>query len=121
MISSYSMKAMEPGDLTNLLIEECLDDIPTGIDTIEDMVFAQRRLGEITNLYSYMMSCLAQFKIWVKVSKSQGQKEETDAMIMRRDSVEIITKVLDQQYAALSRMLTIKQEINNELKMTGGV
>ena len=120
MVSPYEMKKMDPEKLAMMLTEECSTKLPSMIDSIDDMVTAQRQLGEITNMYSYMMSCLTLFKIWTKELK-KVDKDEGDRMAMRRDVIDDMTKVVNSRYNGLSRMLSVKQEINKELGMTGGI
>ena len=115
-----TMKNMDPEELNADLIEEYVHEIPVSIETIEDMTKAGRLMGILTNNYAYLLAALNPFKIWVKAAKASEDKKEYEKMVMRRDSVEAIVDILKQQYNALSRLITIKQEINNELKMTDG-
>ena len=118
-LTPETMKIMDPEELSSDLIEEYVHEIPTNVDSIYDMMQAGSMLGMLSNQYSYMLSTLNIFKIWTKLAKKDS-KEEYEKMAMRRDAVETIVDILKQQYNAISRMITIKQEINNELKMTDG-
>lgn len=119
-LTADTMKDMDPEELNADLIEEYVHEIPTSIDTIEDMAKIGKLMGMLTNNYSYLLAVLNTFKIWTKIAKASEDKVAYTNMAMRRDSVEAIVSILQQQYNALSRLITIKQEINNELKMTDG-
>ena len=112
------MKTADPELLNRSLIENYIQEIPVSIETVDDMIYAGHMMAMITNDYSYLLGVLSTFKIWAKIAKVNGSKAEYNDMVMRRDSIETIVDILKQQYSALSRLITIKQEINNELKMT---
>lgn len=114
------MKVLDPEELSFDLIEEYIHDIPLSVETAEDMAWAGCLMGTLTNQYSYLTSAHNMFKIWTKMAKASGDKTEYENMAMRRDTIEVIAKILKQQYDSLSRLITIKQEINNELRMTDG-
>lgn len=115
------MKTMDPEKLNEALVASYIRTIPISIDNIDDMMAAGRLLAMLTNDYSYLYGTLSTFKIWTKLAKANESKEKYAEMVMRRDTLEAITDILKQQYNAVSRLITTKQEINNELKMTGGV
>lgn len=119
-LTTDTMKNMDPEELNADLIDEYVHEIPVDIESIEDMAKAGHLMGILTNNYSYMVATLNTFKIWTKIAKLSEDKKEYEKMVMRRDSVEAIVDILKQQYLAVSRLITIKQEINNELKMTEG-
>ena len=119
-LTPETMKNMDPEELNADLIEEYVHEIPTDVESVDDMVRAGHLMGILTNNYSYMLATLNTFKIWTKNCKLADDKKEYEKMAMRRDSVEAIVEILKQQYNAVSRLITIKQEINNELKMTEG-
>lgn len=115
------MRLKEPEELNNLLIVDYSKEIPTNLESASDMTKAGSLLGKLTNDYTYLMAALSYFKIWVKQSKQSGNKKEAEDMIMRRDCLQTACDVTKQQYNAISRMITTKQEINNELRMTDGM
>jgi hypothetical protein len=112
------IKQMDPEELNSILLKTFVKPIPISIENIEDMNTAGRLMASLTNDYSYLSGVLSSLKISAKIAKSQGSKVEYNEMVMRRDCVDIIVDIVKQQYSALSRLITIKQEINNELKMT---
>lgn len=111
------MLIAEPLVLNSYLVENFVEKIPESLDTIEDMEEAGHLLGKTTNNFTYLMATLNTFKIMVKKIKATGTKPEADEMITRRDIIQIVADISKQQYNAISRMITVKQEINNELKM----
>ncbi len=119
-LTPETMKGMDPEELNSDLIEEYVHEIPINIESVDDMARAGRLMGILTNNYSYMLATLNTFKIWVKIAKKAEDKSEYEKMVMRRDSVEAIVDILKQQYSAVSRLISVKQEINNELRMTDG-
>jgi len=120
MLQISEMRQMEPEKLNDLLAKEYSILIPTSIENASDMSQAGSMLGKLTNNYVYLMSALSYFKIWVKQCKQNGNKEETELMMMRRDCVQTACDVIKQQYNAISRMITVVQEINYELRFTDG-
>lgn len=119
-LTPETMRGMDPEELNSDLIEEYVHEIPINIESVDDMARAGRLMGILTNNYSYMLATLNTFKIWVKIAKKAEDKSEYEKMVMRRDSVEAIVDILKQQYSAVSRLISVKQEINNELRMTDG-
>lgn len=114
------MKTMDPEELTERLIREFYIAVPEEIDSVETMSLAGNMLGELTNNYSYLSSMLALFKVAVRVAKKKKDKELTEDMISKRDTLEVILDMVKQQYAAVSRMLSTRQMVINELRMNEG-
>jgi len=120
MLTIDLMKTMEPDVLDKTLTEIYTHTVPICIDTIEEMVDAGKLMSTIANEYSFLMSALSSFKIMTKVLKENKDKDASK-MAMRRDSIESAVERLKFQYGAISRLITIKQQINYELKMTGAM
>lgn len=119
MLQIQEMRHAEPEELNRILTKEYLVFIPTNIESAADMSTAGSMLGKLTNNYAYLMAALSYFKIWVKQCKQYKSKEEAELMMMRRDCIQTACDVIKQQYNAISRMITVKQEINNEFRMGG--
>ncbi len=115
-----NMKTMDPEELTERLIREFYIAVPEEVDSVETMSLAGNLLGELTNNYSYLSSMLALFKVAVRVAKKKKDKELTEDMISKRDTLEVILDMVKQQYAAVSRMLSTRQMVINELRMNEG-
>ena len=112
---------MDPCELNLWLVETFPCEIPTCIDSVEAFTKAGNLLGDLTNKYTYLASTLSFLKIETKNEKRKGKGQDADDMMLRRDAFQNMTDIIKQQYNAVSRIITVKQEINNELKMTGGI
>lgn len=108
---------MEPIILANTLASKYCVDIPTDINDYVAMTKAGSMLGQLTNSYSYLISILTVMKVIVRQTKRNGTKEDYETMVARRDVIQDITDLVKQQYQAISRMITVKQEINKEMQM----
>lgn len=111
--------------------------IPVRIETPQDMQFAGELLGRITNAYSYLAEVDAKLAVYVKAAKQncimkpkgkdetvekiqeyQRLKDNYEMMALRRNAVSSFVEILKQQYNCISRMITVKIEINKEIKMS---
>lgn len=95
-------------------------NIPAGLESIEDMQTAGRLLGKLSNDYSYLAMLLSYSKAFVRAEKRKGKDFKTsyEDMIDKRDIIDEMTSVVKMQYQAISRMITVKQEIQEELNMS---
>lgn len=93
--------------------------IPNGLETIDDMKTAGKLLGQLTNDYAYLVQLLSRAKAYVRAEKRKGKdaKISYEDMIDKRDAIDEMTSVVKMQYQAVSRMITVKQDIQNELNM----
>ena len=103
-------------EVAKKLAKICYMEIPTEITSIEAMTTAGTLLGELTNRYSYLSSLHMLVKAICRVYKKQS-KELWDEMVAKRDALEEACKMTLQQYQAISRMISTKQEINKEINM----
>ena len=110
---------MELNDL-NKWLETFRVEIPSIIETIEDMQQAARLLARLTNIYSYFMSLGVYAKIAVRAEKKKGKenKEVYELMIDRQYAISSAIDTTKMAYNCLSRLITIKQEINKEINMS---
>ena len=110
-ISKYSVKeilAEEPYHLMELFRNEYGYDIPETIDTVEDM----RMAGKLLSSYA---------KLDVRTARrDKNNKQKVEDAIDRKNVIDTFGEAVGLKYKAISRMLTIKQQINEELKMTDG-
>jgi len=111
----------DPYILMTKLREEYNFKIPETLETIEDLKNAGKLIGKLANTYSYLAQLSAYAKISVRNAKKKKlSKEEIDDAIDRKAVIDTFTNTIEMQYKAISRILTIKQQINEELKMTDG-
>ena len=109
----------DPVELLNLFKSEYNYQIPETLDSIQDLKQAGRLIGKLMNAYSYMAQLSVYAKIAVRDAKrNKLSKDEIDTAIDRKAVIDVFVETLSMQYKAISRVLTIKQQINEELKMT---
>ena len=113
---------MEPKKLVGWLDDNFNDTVMSDIQTVEELDIAKCSLSMLTNKYSYLVSMALFAKIAVRELKRKGKefKEQHEDMIDRRDVIEEMSKIVLQQYNTISRMITVKLEVNKELNMNMG-
>ena len=111
---------MTPINLAIWLEKEYASTLPSNIDSMEEMKKVNTQLSRLANSYSFVMQLLTYTKIQVRQEKRKGKenKENYEDMIDRRDTLQNTADILKMQYQTLSRMITVKKEINDELRMS---
>lgn len=115
-----SVLNMDPYEMIHWITEEFSIDIPPEITTIEDMDEAARLLLKISGMYSYLCTLLSYAKIETRNKKRSGDKIAYEDMVDRKEIIQNMVDVVKQQYAAVSRSVTIRMENNRELQMVAG-
>ncbi len=87
--------------------------------TMEDMERAGKDLIKLTADYVYLSDLLSWGKALTREAKRTLPKSDYEDMVDKRDSVERKLDSIKQAYTGISRAVTIKQENNQELRMTG--
>ena len=118
---------MQPNNLFTMSNTEIIDklrgtiieDIPRGIKTEEDLRRLEYLLGKLANDYVYLISMTNYARNYVRQLKRKGKEYqvEYEDMMDKRESLESIASAVKLQYKAVSRMLTIKIELEEENKM----
>ena len=111
---------MNPRDLASVLAATFIYDVPESIDTADDMSEIGKMLSNTSNQYSFLNSLLSLSKIHCREAKRLGVKSTYEDAVDKREIINNTVESVKVRYKTLSRMITIKQEINNELKMTDG-
>lgn len=113
---------MDPDALEDWLSEYTIE-IPTAIETIEDMQLASRLLSRLASSYVYLNSLGVYAKNAVRREKKKGKenKEVYEALIDRQNAIDTTTESVKMLYNCLSRLITIKQEINREINMSNQI
>ena len=118
--------SMNSYDMIDYLTETFLVEIPTSINSIEDMNRASKLLLKL----SYMSSLLSYIKLTTRDAKRQLDKLDAkdpqkaeyktyyEDMVDKKEIIKNITECVDQEYSAISRAVTIKIESNKELSMS---
>lgn len=112
--------AMTPMDFTKWAIEEFHMEIPTSIHTIDDANMVGELLAMSSNKYFYLCELQGQLKILSREAGRQGNKVLKEDIIDKQNLVDEIGKATKQQYQTLSRMITVRYNNLEELKMTDG-
>ncbi len=108
---------MEPKALLEWLIKEFHVEQPKEILTVDDMQLASALLLQLSSYYSYLCALLSYAKIATRESKRSGEKALHEDMVDKKDIIQNMTDAVKQQYASISRAVTIHQENNTELRM----
>lgn len=109
---------LDPADLLVWLNDNFLENIPTSVTNIEDLKRSGELLGKLTNIYSYLNSLSLFAKLKVReAKKDKTNKEEIDKAIDRRDIITSYAETIKCQYNAVSRMVTVKKQIDDEMRM----
>ncbi len=108
---------MDPAELLNWLTKEFSVQIPGEILTAEDMDNAAKTLLQLSNAYSYLCTLLSYAKIETRQQKRYGEKEDYEDMVDRKEIIQNMVDCIKQNYAAVSRSVTIRIENNQELRM----
>ena len=121
MVNIFTIAQMNPEELVQYLIGAYAKEIPSAMETQEDLSNANIMLGQIANEKTFLYSLLAYLKTRARTERGKGKENKNTAeeMAMRRDAVELVLEAVKNQYDAVSRMLTVKQMKNDELKMSG--
>ena len=110
---------MEPFEMTEKLTDSFSYDLPEFLDTPEDLRNAGRLLGELCAAYSYLIQLASYGKLLVRdLKRTKTDKATIDNAIDRRDVINNMAEIIKLQYNTVSRMVSIKQQINYELKMS---
>jgi hypothetical protein len=124
-INNEQILSMEPTKLQDWLDKEfeLTKPIPAEISTVEDMQTAEKMIAKLTNRLSYLSSLGVYAKFAVRSSKRKGKefKTEWEDMVDRQTAINTAENTIRQQYTALSRMITVKQEINKEIYMSENI
>lgn len=112
-----TLLSMRPMDLADWLTENFTRELPQAILSAEDMDNASQLLLKLANTYSYLNSLLAYAKLAMRETKRNGNREAYEDMYDRKEAIQNATESVKQQYAAVSRAVTIRMENNRELMM----
>ena len=112
-----SLLVKTPKELFQFLFKTFKTEIPQTILTINDMNNASQLLLKLTSDFSYLVALSAYAKLCVRDAKRNKSKEEWEDMVDRKEVIDKVTEMVKQNYTAVSRAVTIKQENNKELFM----
>ncbi len=110
---------IEAQELIERLGQEFTVHLPASIETVEDMSNAAKILSFCASAYSYLtqMKLLANTQKRI-LKKDKTRKEEYEDAVAKEAIFKDFAEIVKTNYAACSRLLTIKQQVNDELKMS---
>lgn len=94
-----------------------LEYIPGKVETAEDMDRIAGLLPTIVNKYSFLMSILSSLKVSIRNEKRDGDKKKAEDLIDKQTILSNAVDILKMQQKTLSRIITIKQMVNEEMNM----
>ena len=120
-MSGNDLIAMSPIDMIKYLTTTFDLTTPSSIETIEDMEEAAALLSRFTADYTY----LTQLTLLANIKKQEARRSgvtarELDDAFMREQILDKFADLAKTAYQTTSRLLTIKQQINLELRLTDG-
>ena len=116
--NTNELMSMEPIDLAEYLLLNFQIDIPPSITTVEDLEEASRILAKASTYYSFLSGMRLTARMQKRTLKRQKESQnEIEKMLAREEAFETQAQIAKTAYDTVSRMVTIKQQINQEMKM----
>ena len=103
--------------LAEKIFKEVLIALPEKCDTVEDLNRIANILPSLTTKYSYLMSLEAFIKAMNREEKRAGNKEKVADLVDKAFIVHSATECVKTQQKTLSRLITVKQMVNDEINM----
>lgn len=109
---------MPPLELNEYLQKNYKIEIPPAIHTADDLKHAAELLAKYSSLYSYFSQMALTSKILKRNLKAEKKdKQQINDALSREEIFGMYADLLKQAYNTISRMVTIKLAVNEELKM----
>ena len=120
ILNYEQIRIMDPMELTQNMVLEYMRQVPTRIDSPDDLNNIGNLLGELANAKAYLAGIYSQLQAEARVMKKDKEhKIEAEDMAIRRDAVGTVMESVKNQYDACSRMLTARKMQIDELRMMG--
>lgn len=114
----HNLLQMEPSDLLEYLTREFSINIPVNIDTVEDLNYAGTLLGKCASNYSFLITQAMMAKLIKRNLKMEkADKAEVDRALSREEILTMFADITKTSYNAISRMITVRSQASEELKM----
>jgi hypothetical protein len=108
-----------PQELFDWIDDKYMEAIPESLETPDELLAAGNRLGELTNIYSYLMSMVTLSNMQLRnTKKDKDKKDEAIEMMNRKDVLQNAAEIIKMQYTAISRMITVKKQADEEINMS---
>lgn len=117
-ISANDLLSMEPMSLAEYLQNHFALMVPFSLTTPEDLRRASEILSSAANSYSFLSNMRIMARVQKRALKRKKESaEKVEDMLAREELFENQAAVVRQVYEATSRMVTVKQQIDQEMKM----
>lgn len=114
-INDLSIKNEDILEWLNINIYTPMD---ISFDTVEDFVKAQELMRQYANQYTFLVNLKGYIKTGLRTARAMKyKKEDIDTLVDRKALIEDAIAVSKTQMQTVSRMITLKQEINRELSI----
>jgi hypothetical protein len=110
--------SFSPMDLAQILNDTFIFDIPCQIETEQELNEVGKMLAITSNQYSFLTSMLSIAKVNVRKYKRAKAKTSYEDTVDKRDIISYTVDAVKLRHKTLSRLITVKQERNNELNMS---
>lgn len=120
----YSMEellSMPPEELMAAASNRFKLDLPPSIDTVDNLNKLAKLMSKSISEYSYLINMAQIARMRKRALKRSGaDKFMVEDALTREEIFTNYAEIMKAAYQAASRMITVKQEINEELKFTDG-
>ena len=117
-VSTNDLLSMEPLSLAEYLQNRFAIMVPFSLTTPEDLRRASEILSSAANSYSFLSNMRIIARVQKRALKRKKESaEKIEDMLAREELFENQAAVVRQVYEATSRMVTVKQQIDQEMKM----
>ena len=117
-VSVSDLFSMEPLALAEYLQSHFALMVPFSLTTPEDLKRASEILSSAANSYSFLSNMRIMARVQKRALKRKKEStEKIEDMLAREELFENQAAVVKQVYEATSCMVTVKQQIDQEMKM----
>lgn len=130
--SRSDLLKLEPLELHEYLTDNFTITIPDRLDSVEEVSRTAELISKTTAYYSFLESMRVEANLKKTIYKDyaantddpdlkKAHQKESANMLKREQIFESMVKIMDRTYQSISRMITIKQQVNKEIEMSGKV
>lgn len=118
MINWNNIAETDPEELLKSMKENFTTKLPVQVESVEDLQNAQKLLSKLASQYSFLTAVAVEVKgIKRRIKRDKAAKEKVDDMMEREEILTAYCDSVKMNYNAVSRMITIRQQIYDEYKM----
>ena len=118
MINWNNIAETEPAELLETIKKDFTTKLPVQVESVEDLQNAQKLLSKLASQYSFLIAVAVEIKgIKRRMKRDKEPKEKIDDMMEREEILTAYCESVKMNYNAVSRMITIRQQIYDEYKM----